>query len=112
MNPALLLRRRYTLNAMYTRLKLQEAVRPFTLHTADDLLVAACSALGEIENGEFEAVLIAKALVHAKQIAGKDRGFVAARSGPDFEQGTLVGVRVFRNEHFFQLSREFFDLGS
>jgi hypothetical protein len=41
---------------------------------------------------------IGKSRVHPKEIGGKERGFIAARSRPDFDDAVAIVERIARNE--------------
>ena len=73
----------------------------------DDFLVAAELARALRNHFDLPAVAFGEARIHAEQIAGKQRRFVAAGAGADFEKNVALVVRVFRQQLFLQLG---FDL--
>ena len=71
----------------------------------DDLLVAAVLARALAEHLDLPALALGVARVHAEQVAGEDRGFVAAGAGADLEEDVAVVARVLRDEQPRELER-------
>lgn len=62
--------------------------------------------IAEGENFGRKTIAVRVFLVHAQQIPGKKSGFLAADTGPDF-QNHIPGIhRIRRNQHNFQLFRQ------
>ena len=72
----------------------------------DDFLEAAFAAFADRQDFRLPALLGGIALVHAEQIAGEQRGLVAAGAGADFQDGVVVVHRVFRDQRKLDLMFE------
>jgi hypothetical protein len=87
-------RSRHALDAVHAALELQPAEHAVAGDRGDDLLVAAHLAFGDAVDLDLPALQRRVALVHAEQVAGEQRGLVAAGAGADFEDGRSVLVLV------------------
>ena len=85
---------RHALNPVGTGFEFQFRVCALADDARDDFLVAAVLALVAVQNLEFPVLRFGIAAVHAKQIAGEDRRFVAAGAGAYLEKhiGAVVGI--------------------
>ena len=83
---------------MHPAFVLHGAVNVRPLQAEDDLLEAAHRARRSVEHFQLPALTLGKAAVHAEQIAGKQRRFVAARAGPDLHDGVAPVHFVLRNQ--------------
>ena len=84
---------RHALDAVHAALVLQPAVDVLALDERDDFLDAAAAGVAEVEDVDLPALALGVARVHAEQIAGEQRRFVAAGAGADFEDHVLLVVR-------------------
>lgn len=75
----------------------------------DNFLVAARGAFARGEHRDLPAVPVGEALIHAVEIAGKKRCFVAARPGTHLENGALLVGIVLRQELDLELMFEILD---
>ena len=87
-----------------SNLSLANTPRP--LHLGDDFLEAAFRAFADRHDFGLPALLGGVALVHAEQVAGEQRGLVAAGAGADFEDGVVVVHRVLRQQRELDLLLE------
>jgi hypothetical protein len=87
------------LHAMHAALVLHLRVDAVAFDERDDFLEAADRGLGLGEDFDLPAVLLGKALVHAKDLGDKERSLVAAGAGADFEDDVLFVVGVFGQQH-------------
>ena len=68
---------------------------------------AAQVCIAERQDFRGKSVPVCVLLVHTHQIAGKKSGFLAADTGPDF-QNDIAGIhRIRGNKHDFQFFSEF-----
>ncbi|MGY4341489.1 hypothetical protein ACVWW3_006395 [Bradyrhizobium sp. LM2.9] len=63
---------------------------PRALHLRDDFLVAADAAFARRDHLDLPALKAREPLVHPEQIAGEQRGLVAAGAGADFQHHVAV----------------------
>jgi hypothetical protein len=91
---------------MDAALVLQPAVDAFPLDGGDDLLQAAAAGLVARQHFNPPALALGVLAVHAEQLGGEQRRFVAAGSGPDFEDDVLLIVRVLRDQQDLELAQE------
>src|ERR1035437_3261248 len=91
------------LPAVYAALPLHLGVDAVALDDGDDLLEAADAGLGHGEQLDLPAVLLGKALVHAEDFSGKERGLVAAGAGAEFKGDVLVVVGVLGEKQHLDL---------
>src|SRR5690606_9308284 len=110
MDATLLLGCWHALYAVDPRLEFQETVSTFAFHAADDFFVSAGCTFSKVEDRELEAPLIAKALIHAEQVAGENGGLVTTRSRANLKYCPLVVIRILRHEHFLEFARKLVDL--
>ena len=100
---ALRLGRRHALHAMAAGLELQLRVGARADDLGDDFLVAAHFA-GTLGNHfDLPALALRIAAVHAEQVAGEQRRFVAAGAGADLEEDVALVVGVLRQQPPLQL---------
>src|SRR5690606_19867338 len=89
---------RHALHAVGARFELQPGVGAFAVDPGDDLAEPAVLARA----GRFDLHPPALALgvtgVHAQQVAGEDRGLVAAGAGADLQVQAAVVARVARHQ--------------
>src|SRR5690606_21207765 len=97
-NPALRLGDRHALHAMNAGLELEPRVRASADDPADDLLVPAVLAFARAQHFDPPALRLGVSAVHAEEIAGEERGLVAAGAGPNLEEEIRVVVRILRHE--------------
>ena len=76
---------------------------PLADDAADDFLVAAVLAGALAQHLDLPALGFGVAGVHAEQVAGEQRRFVAAGAGADFEEDVAVVVRILGHEQPLQL---------
>ncbi len=103
MDPALCFGLGHALHAMDARLVLEHAVDALAGHFHHDLLEAARTAFAGAVDLVPPAPLLDELHVHAQQVAGKNRRFVAARAAADFDDGVLAVLRVGRDEQQLDL---------
>ncbi len=72
----------------------------------DDLLVASHGAFARGDHLDLPALVRGIALVHAEEIAGKERGLVAAGAGADLEDDVALVHRVLGQQRQLDLSFE------
>ncbi len=85
-------------------LELGEGAAPADL--GDDFLVAALGAFARRHHFGLPALLGGVALVHAEQVAGEQRGLVAAGAGADFQNDVALVHRVLGQERDLDLLLE------
>jgi hypothetical protein len=64
--------------------------RAAALHLGDDFLVAAHGAFGGRDHLDLPALQRGEPLIHPEQVAGEQRGLVAAGAGADFQHHVAV----------------------
>ena len=84
---------RHALHAVHAALVLQLAVDALALDQRDDFLDAAGVGVAGRHHLELPALALGVARVHAEQVGGEQRRFVAAGAGADFEDDVLLVVR-------------------
>jgi len=92
---------RDALDAVHSRLVLEGFINAFALHFCDERLISLEGVLVGIKYGKSPASFGRVALVHAGEIAGKKRGFVASRARPDFNNYFVRGhisICYYNNE--------------
>ena len=87
---ALRLGRRHPLDAVHAALVLEEGVRAVAADLEHELLEPARVAAGGRERLGLEPVLLGEAGQHLVQVAGEERGLVAAGPGPQLDDHVLV----------------------
>ncbi len=86
------------LHAVDARLEFQLGEGAAAAHLGDDLLVAADRAFAGGDHLDLPALLGGIALVHPEQMAGEQRGLVAAGPGADLENDVALVHRVLRQQ--------------
>ncbi len=74
-------------------------------HGDDRFLDAAEGAVAQRHRLPAEAVALGKALIHAVEVGGEQRGLVAAGTGADLHDGVAVVMGVARDQQLLQLAR-------
>ena len=104
-HPALGLRDRHPLDPVHAALELEQPERrparlgrALGLHRDGDRLVAAQVGLGGVEDLDLPALGLGVAGVHPQQVAGEQRGLLAALAGLHLEDRVLVVGGVARHE--------------
>jgi len=87
----------HALHAMDTRFEFELGERAAAADLRDDLLEAAHGAFAQGDHLDLPALRGGIAFVHAEQIAGEERGLVAAGAGADFQDHVALVHRVLRN---------------
>src|SRR5690606_7519974 len=100
---ALRLRIGHPLDAMDAGLELQMREDTLAGHGSDYFLVAADLALAGRHHLDAPALSRSIALVHSKEIAGKECSLVTARAGADLQYGVLVVRRILRQKQDLDL---------
>src|SRR5688572_15136032 len=87
------------------RARLELELRPDSApgYAADHLAVAAVLAAALRERLDAPALALGVARVHSVEVAGEDRGLVAARGSADLEEDVAVVERVGRHQQALQL---------
>src|SRR6476661_3598893 len=98
----------HALHAVHTGFKFKLGEHATAAHRGNDFLEAALGALAGGKDFRLPALLGSVALVHAKEIAGKKRGFIAAGAGADFKDRVVIVHRVFRQQCQPDLLRQLF----
>ena len=89
---------RHALHAVGAGFELQLRVRAAAFDAGDDFLVAAVFAGAGGFDFDLPALAFGVARVHAEQVAGEDRRFVAAGAGADFQVEVAFVARVLRDQ--------------
>ena len=92
----------HPLHAVAAGLKLQFGIGPKAHQPGDDFFVAAQVGFAGRDNFHLPAVAFGKARVHAEQVGGKQRRFVAARAGAHFQKNIALVVGVARQQELLQ----------
>ena len=93
----------HALHAVHAGFELELGEHAAAAHFGDDFLEAAFAAFADRQDFRLPALLGGVALVHAEQVAGEQRGLVAAGAGADFQDGVVVVHRVFGNQRELEL---------
>ena len=88
----------HALHAVHAGFELQLGEHAAAAHLGDDFLEAAHRALADREHLGLPALRGGVALVHAEQVAGEQRGLVAAGAGADFQDRVVLVHRVLRQQ--------------
>ena len=96
----------HALHAVHARLEFQLGEGAASLDLGDDLLVAAHRAFARRHRPRPSTCWRRIALVHAEQVAGEQRGLVAAGAGADFQDHVALVHRVLRDQREADLLRE------
>ncbi|CPR47227.1 Uncharacterised protein [Salmonella enterica subsp. enterica serovar Bovismorbificans] len=100
MDTPLRLGRRNTLYAVSAGLKFQPAIHAVAADFGDDLFITAMLAFAHAHDLHAPAARFGITAVHAEQIAGKQRGFVAAGAGANLKERVSFIVRIFRQQQY------------
>jgi hypothetical protein len=84
-------------------LELQSREHPAADDAADHLAIAAVLARAFAQRLDLPVLCFRIARIHAQQIASKDRRFVAAGAGADFQVDVARVARVVRQQQLLQL---------
>ncbi len=98
----------HALHAVHARFEFELGEDAAAVDLGDDLLEPAFAAFADRQDFRLPALFGGVAFVHAEQVAGEQRGFVAAGAGADFQDGVVVVHRVFGNERELELAFERF----
>ena len=98
--------RRHALHAVDAAFVFQLAVDAASFDRGDDFLEAADARVVARHHFEPPALPLRVLAVHPEQLRGKERRFVAARAGADFEHDVLLVVRILRNQQRLQLAEQ------
>ena len=100
---ALCLGGRHTLYAVGAGFKLQVAVNPVAGDEADDFLVPAGFRGRLAHDLDLPALELGVAGIHAEEVGREESGFLAARTGADFQHGVLLVQGILGDELDFEL---------
>ena len=98
--------RRHALHAVHAALVLEPAVHAASFDRGDDFLEPADAGVARRHHLEPPALTLGELRIHAEQLAGEERRFVAAGAGADFEDDVLRVVRILRHEHHLELGQQ------
>ena len=90
--------RRHALHAVHAALVLQLAVGAAPFDRRDDFLDAADIALARRHHLDAPALHLGELPVHAEELVGEQRGFLAAGAGANLQHDVLLIVGILRNE--------------
>ena len=90
------------LNPMGTRFKLEPRVGAASRHAADDFLVAAVFPGTLAHDLNLPTALFSVQRIHSEEIAGKERGFITARTGAHLKKDIALVVGVFGDQQLAQ----------
>ena len=110
MYPALRLRHRHALHAVYATLVLERPIDVLARDVEDDLLVSARSTFRKGRDGIFESLDLEILGVHPEEVSGEDSRFVAACTAADLHDHVLPVLGILRQELQLQLLFELRDL--
>src|SRR5579863_9007752 len=103
MHASLLLGGRHTLYAVDAAFVFELREYAFTFDDRDHFLQSAHRRFGSREHLDLPALHLGVARIHAEDFSGKERGFVAAGAGADFQNDVLLVVRIFGQKQRLQL---------
>src|SRR5450756_1160645 len=106
------LRLRDTLDTVDATLELEELIASYPKYREDNFLKPPNLGWVTRDDLYLKAMLSCEVRVHAKQISGKQRRFVATDTSPDLDDDILVVIRVFGNTFFLDLSVDSFQFPS
>ena len=98
--------RRHALHAMDAAFVLQAAVDAASLDGGDDFLEPADAGVAARHHVDAPALALGVLPVHPEQLAGEERGFVAAGAGADLEDDVLLVVGILRDQQDLQLGEQ------
>src|SRR5450631_3266878 len=93
----------YALHAVHAGFEFELGEHATSAHFGDDFLEAAFGAFADRHDFRLPALQGGVAFVHAEQVAGEQRGLVAAGAGADFQDGVVIVHRVFRDQRKLDL---------
>ena len=97
----------HTLYTMYARFVFQCAINIGTRNGKVDLLVTTYGSFADAGDGELPTLRVAVALVHLKQIAGKQTSLIATCSSTNLHLHILRILRILRNQGYLDFLLEF-----
>ena len=109
-NAPLALRLGNPLHPMRAALVFQFGPGSFALHHKGHVAVAAVIARLSRQNFKFQTMLFNETLIHPKEIAGPEIGFLAALRPLDFENDVATLVGVTGQQQLFELGFQRLDL--
>ena len=86
---------RHSLHPVRTGFKFQGAINAIAREAGDDFLETAVLPFIFAEHLDLPPAFLGIAGIHAKQVAGKDSGFIAPGAGTDFQEHVLGVIGVF-----------------
>ena len=101
-NASAAFRFRHALHAVRARFKFERGIDVFATDAADDFFIAAVFAGIFRKDFQLPAFVLRVFVIHAKEIAGKNRRFIAARTGANFQIDVGFIQRIFGNHQAFQ----------
>ena len=102
---------RHALHAMPARLELELRVDAVAFDAQHHFLVAADLGRAFADDLAAPAAAFAVAQIHARQVAGEQRRFVAAGAGADLQEGVARVVRVARQQPGLQIGQQGLQVG-
>src|SRR6267142_6876391 len=99
----------HALHPVHAGFELQFGERAATLHFGDDFLEPAHGALTGGDHLDLPALQRSKALIHPEQVAGEQRGLVAAGAGADFQHDVAVVHGILGQQRHANLLRQLKD---
>ena len=99
----------HALHAVNATFKFQMGKSTLAKDIGDDFLIAAMLSIRCGNNFHFPSLRGGIALIHAEQIAGKDRGFIATSSGAHFKDYVALIGCVFGQQENAHFLFKFFD---
>src|SRR5579859_1814268 len=108
MNSALLLGLRHPLHAMHATLIFHARVDATAFNDGDNFFQAAHARFRSRKHFHLPALGLRIAVVHAKDLGSKERSFIPARSGPNFQHHVFVVIGVLGYQQHLEL---FFNFG-
>jgi hypothetical protein len=91
------------LDTVGTAFVFETAVHPFALDQGHNLLEAAHTGGVVIHHLYLPVAALGITAVHFIEVAGKQAGFVAAGTGPDFQQNVLLIQGIFGDQQLLEL---------
>ena len=106
-NAALRLGVGHALHAMHAGFEFQFGERAAAPDFGDDFLEAAHGAFAGGDHLDLPALQAGEALIHPEQVAGEQRGLVAAGAGADFQHHVAVVHGILGQQRHADLLRQF-----
>ena len=94
---------RHALYAMTAGLKFQTAIHAIAADFGNHLFITAMFAFVGAHDLHAPAARFGVTAVHPEQIAGKQRRFITAGTGADFDKGVAFIIRILRQQQHLQL---------